>query len=133
LGESGLVRHTQCAVRIAHALFNITPFDDIDKDVIISALLLHDGLKSGFEYSGNTVHEHPNLMGDFIFNIKFNNIISDNIRLLISKAVKSHMGQWNVSKYSNVALEKPISKVQRFVHMCDYLASRKFLNMDLEE
>ncbi len=132
LGEGGLVRHTQCAVRIAHSLFTITPFEDTDKDIIISALLLHDGLKSGFENSGNTVHEHPNLMGEFIMSDRFDGIVSTPIRIAISYAIKSHMGQWNVNKYSKVILDKPITKIERFVHMCDYLASRKFLNMDLE-
>jgi hypothetical protein len=133
LGEGGLVRHTQCAVMIADSLFTITPFERIEKDIIISSLLLHDGLKSGLKQEKHTVHEHPNLMGDFIMDKRFNGIIMDNIRLEISKAIRSHMGQWNENKYSNIVLDKPISKIQRFVHMCDYLASRKFLNMDLGE
>ena len=33
----------------------------------------------------------------------------------------------NVTALSAV-LPKPINKYQRFVHMCDFLASRKFLN-----
>lgn len=132
LGEGGLVRHVKCAVRIAESLFTITPFEARERDIIISALLLHDGMKSGKVNTGNTVHEHPNLITEFIMNSKFDNVVDIMTRISISNAIMSHMGQWNVSKYSDIVLEKPQTKVQRFVHMCDYLASRKFLNMDLE-
>ena len=35
------------------------------------------------------------------------------------------MGEWNESKRSSVVLPKPETDIQKFVHMCDYLASRK--------
>lgn len=52
LGEGGLVRHTKAAVGIAKELIRAElPFadilDDLDTDIIYSALLLHDGLKCG--------------------------------------------------------------------------------------
>ncbi|KOC40970.1 hypothetical protein ADU86_13680, partial [Clostridium botulinum] len=57
LGEGGLVRHTKGAVKIALELFNnhtVQDFTSIQKDIIISALLLHDGCKSGIEKSRYT-------------------------------------------------------------------------------
>lgn len=35
------------------------------------------------------------------------------------------MGQWNVNLYSKTILPKPKTATQKFVHLCDYLASRK--------
>ena len=56
----------------------------------------------------------------------------DDIRLLCS-LIESHMGQWNKDNYTNKEiLPKPVTKLQRFVHMCDYLASRKFLDVQFE-
>ena len=46
--------------------------------------------------------------------------------------ISSHMGPWNTNNYSNTILPKPNTSHQRFVHMCDYLASRKFLNVEFE-
>src|SRR5574344_1060476 len=44
----GLLKHTKVAVRIAYELFNIEDrFTDEDKDLIIMALVLHDGCKLG--------------------------------------------------------------------------------------
>ena len=58
LGDGGLLRHTKAAVRIAHELLinpSITNFTDDEKDLIIMALTLHDGLKSGLEKSEYTL------------------------------------------------------------------------------
>lgn len=44
---------------------------------------------------------------------------------VISRLIASHMGQWNRAFNSNVTLPKPKSDIQQFVHLCDYLASRK--------
>ena len=35
------------------------------------------------------------------------------------------MGEWNENKRSSTVLPKPETDIQKFVHMCDYLASRK--------
>ena len=42
------------------------------------------------------------------------------------------MGPWNTSNYSDVILPKPLMRHQRFIHMCDYLASRKFLDVKFD-
>lgn len=43
----------------------------------------------------------------------------------IACLIASHMGQWNVNLYSKTILPKPKTATQKFVHLCDYLASRK--------
>ena len=43
------------------------------------------------------------------------------------------MGQWNVDYNGNEVLPKPHNKYQRFVHMCDFLASKKFLEVEFDE
>jgi hypothetical protein len=44
---------------------------------------------------------------------------------MVSNAIASHMGEWNTNKRSSTTLPKPSDKIGKFVHMCDYLASRK--------
>ena len=51
----------------------------------------------------------------------------------IAELIACHMGKWNTNKYSQTELPKPITKLQKFVHMCDYLASRKFLNIKFND
>ena len=43
------------------------------------------------------------------------------------------MGQWNTDFNGNEVLQKPKTKYQRFVHMCDYLAAQKFININFDE
>ena len=51
---------------------------------------------------------------------------NDEIKLLMD-VIKTHMGAWTKDYQGNEVLEKPKTKYQTFVHMCDYLASRKCL------
>ena len=42
------------------------------------------------------------------------------------------MGIFNTSSYSDVVLPLPKTAMQKFVHMCDDLASKKFINVEFE-
>ena len=128
--EHGLVKHTKVAVRIAYDLFLINDsFSDDEKDLIIMALIMHDGLKKGIEEEEYTRFDHPLLVPELIMknanNLKMD---IDQVRRICSM-IESHMGKWNTNKYSKVVLPIPVDKYQRFVHMCDYLASRNYLNV----
>ena len=121
LGEGGLVRHVKAAVRFAHHLFVINDFTDKEQDYIIAALLLHDVLKHGKDGDeGRTVFKHPILAADYI-----RENTTGEYAEVVSSLVATHMGQWTTSKYSSVVLQAPETRLQKFVHECDYLASRK--------
>ena len=69
--KNGLLKHTKAAVRIAHDLFDtVNNFTDNDKDLIIIALTLHDGVKSGMEHSQYTKFDHPLLASKLIMENK---------------------------------------------------------------
>ena len=127
---SGLVKHTKAAVRIAYDLFEtVNNFTDEDKDLIIMALVLHDGLKKGIVEEKYVRFDHPLLVSKLIMeNAKNLNMDTDDVRKLCS-LIESHMGKWNTDKYNKAILPLPINEMQRFVHRCDYLASRSYLNI----
>ncbi len=126
LNDGGLVRHTQCAVRILSELFALDMFRSLveDRDYAIAALILHDGLKSGNPKQAYTVHEHPLLVSNFIMRLCKTKEDSD-IAAKICPLIESHMGQWTTNKYSKITLPKPETHLQKVVHLADYLASRK--------
>ncbi len=135
LGEGGLLRHTKAAVRIAKELFNdsaLNNFTDDEKDLIIMALTLHDGLKSGLTKSEYTLFEHPILMSNYIKENKNDLELTDEELDLVCRCIATHMGPWTTNYKGEEVLECPKDKYQRFVHMCDYLASRKFLEVKFE-
>ena len=136
LGEHGLVRHVKAAMRILEEMFRDSVFGEYDEhtqDLMRMALLLHDGFKSGLEYSGDTVREHPVLMSNFIKENKDKLFISDEDAEFVSGLILSHMGPWNTDKDGNVIMPKPATPEQRLIHECDYFASRNFLEVFFDE
>lgn len=128
VGNEGLYRHVKAAVSIAKMLFNIHDFTPIEKDIIIASLILHDGWKQGLDGSGGkTLHAHPVIATEVLFeNIELDNSDKKGLALeTICSNIASHMGQWNTSDRDSTVLPLPITPTQKFVHMCDYLASRK--------
>jgi hypothetical protein len=51
----------------------------------------------------------------------------------IAHCIESHMGSWNTDRKSKTVLPKPMDEYQQFVHLADYLASRKDLTMAFDE
>ena len=49
--------------------------------------------------------------------------------ITVVRLINSHMWLWNTDKNSNVVLPIPVDYDEKFVHACDYLASRNFLNI----
>ncbi|MGM9834995.1 MAG: HD domain-containing protein [Bacilli bacterium] len=132
-GEGGLLRHTKAVVKIATELFGIYKFDNHKKDLIIMACVMHDSLKKGMEEAKYTLWEHPILASDFIRNNKSELLLSDEDIEFVCGCIASHMGRFNVSNYSDIVLPLPKTPEQKFVHMCDYLASRKVININFDE
>ncbi len=133
LGEGGLVRHVKVAVRFAKELLDNpligNKYTDNEKDVMIMALILHDGLKSGLTHNRYTQANHPTLIKNFVNDHKNDIELSNNELDLFSHVVESHMGIWNKDYEGNEILPIPKTKYENFVHMCDYLSSKKFLDV----
>lgn len=129
LGEGGLLRHTKAAVRIGFELLNDDCIGDKytsdEKDLMLMGIMLHDGLKSGVEHSKYTKFDHPILMANYIMDNMDNLSLEDEELELVCSVIRTHMGPWTKDYDGNEVLEKPKTKYQNFVHMCDYLASRK--------
>ena len=136
LGEGGLVRHTKVAVRIAYEIIKTQSignvFTDDEKDLILISLMLHDGLKEGFPKEKYTKFDHPILAANFVKDkANLTELTSEEVKL-ISTNISSHMGEWKKSDYSDITIPLPKNKYQKMVHMCDLLASRKFINVEFD-
>ncbi len=137
LGDGGLVRHTKVAVKIANELVNSKVIGDVftadEKDLIIFSLLLHDGLKEGVVKEKYTRFDHPLLIANFIKENKDKTTLKDEEVEMLSSIVAAHMGEYNTNPYSDVVLPLPKNKFEKMVHMCDLLASRKFLDVKFDK
>jgi HD superfamily phosphodiesterase len=136
LGDGGLIRHTKGLLRIMNHMLNLEQYSfflDREKDLIRVAGLLHDSWKHGDKGSGFTVHEHPKIAAEYTLNFCNNNEIPLEEMKFVSNCIESHMGQWATSKRSSVELPKPSSESEKLLHLCDYLASRKDIEILFDE
>lgn len=137
-GSGGLVRHTKAAVKIAHELLSLeqyqAQFGDETIDCMLAALILHDGWKHGTDGSKYTVAEHPAVVADWIKNTpELKDLLDPGHLDMICSCLASHMGQWNTDyKTKREILPKPVTPTEQFVHLCDYLASRKYLTFEFD-
>ena len=128
-GKGGLLRHTKAAVRIGYELLSNPIIGDKytnrEKDLMLMGLLLHDGLKLGLPKEKYTRFDHPILMANYIKDNAKDLPLDDKEITFLQDVIKTHMGIWTTDYNGEEVLEKPKTKYQNFVHMCDYLASRK--------
>lgn len=133
LGELGLARHTLALCRFMNHMFSVdcikNQFSSRERDLMRIAGMMHDSRKSGsqedYERSKWTKFDHPLLAAEAVRNVD-NLIIPPDEVETIATAIESHMGQWNVdSRHPDIVLPLPKNKYQIMLHVCDYLASRK--------
>ncbi len=136
-GDGGLLRHTKAAVRIGYELLSDLSigkkYTSREKDLMLMALLLHDGFKKGLVEERYTRFDHPLIASKVILDNYEKVGLSLEDATFISDAIKTHMGDYTVDYNGNEVLEKPHTKYQNFVHMCDFLASRKCLLVPFNE
>lgn len=137
-GFGGLVYHTRSVAKVANYLVNLQQYksklNEVEKDCVICAALLHDCLKHDWENkTGFSVHQHPVLAAEFVkTDSRLDEIVNDEIRTMIGDAVASHSGEWTTSKRSKVVLPSPQNLVQELVHLSDYMASRSDIHILFE-
>lgn len=156
--EGGLMRHIKAAVGIAHCMIENDIFTNMvmskeDKeaedftekrqaysDIAYASLILHDCKKPDDTPKHSTRFDHPLLAAKLFKEVAKNYITQDNMGYMqfvitgIYRCIASHMGQYCTAPYAKgVVLPKPNSGIEHFVHIADYLASRRFLTFEFDK
>ena len=136
LGEGGLLRNSKAAMRIGYDLLSDPciggKYTSKEKDLLLMSLLVHDGIKYGIPEEKYTRFDHPILMANFIKEKHKEFHLSKEDAEFMADVIKTHMGSWTKDYNGIEVLEPPKTKYQNFVHMCDFLASRKILNVEFD-
>ena len=138
-GNGGLLRHSLATMVVGEDLMRdevLCP-EDVRKnsDLVLMALILHDGCKRGYPNEmSHTVFDHPLQMARFLelHRCKYPCLSSEEI-VFLKSAIETHMGPWTNDRDGNKVLSAPSTDVQKFVHLCDYIASRKGIEFDFPE
>ena len=154
LGNGGLTRHVKSVVSIAHDLMKTDIFinfmfdfpEEIDieqlikyKDIVYASTIIHDCCKPDDSPSHYTKFDHPLLASELFkkcavpYINKSNNAYMKEVVTAVYNCVASHMGEWNTANYAKgIVLPKPSNKLEEWVHMCDYLGSRKYIEFNFD-
>lgn len=134
-GKHGTVIHTKLMFKFALDLFQLYNFDETQKDCILAAIILHDSIKQTSSSNGYTVHEHPILAANFFYRVYecSEKTIEDKYIKSICGMIESHMGKWITNRYSKFVLRYPGTEEEKFVHLIDYIASRGYIDINIEE
>jgi len=115
LGEGGCLRHTIAAVKLLNHMLSLAMMQKsctpLQRDKMRAAMIMHDTFKQGDGIEGHTVQGHEIIAAD-AFNAFMGSPSTD-----IGTLISTHMGQWGERKPANLQ--------EFFVHLADYLASRK--------
>lgn len=132
-GES-LVEHTIAAMKVAKELLLLEQNHELKKmeELILFSLLVHDFFKYG---SGDSIGkyqvEHPLMAAEFVARNREELMLSEEQMAQIWFMVAAHMGEWNTDFKKKPVLPKPKTEPEKFVHLCDYLASRTFIKIEV--
>lgn len=143
LKNGGLCIHTLSTIVFANHLFPLYKFNQLEQDLIIASLIIHDMAKNGIEIengkvvqeSNYTVAKHPLIICEYVeYLYKNSDEVDDDIIYvfkegywdIVKSNVQSHMGIWNTDyKTKEEILPKPVTQMEKFVNLCDYLGSRR--------
>lgn len=137
-GKGGLLRHCKAAMRIGYDMFDnkvLSPdVDTLHKDLILASIFVHDGLKLGNPQENSTRWDHPVLMQKFLLENedKIPSLTHDEL-VFMGDIISTHMGPWTVDRFGKEVLQAPKTEIQKFVHLCDYISSRKAVNFEFDD
>lgn len=125
-GYEGLLRHVKRCVYVAEQLLRNNIYQKLvpHHDTIIAALILHDCKKYGDNNSKWSLKNHAELAAYWIADMQYDKL-NEITRKEIAQLVLTHMGQWGRVVPSN--------SLEKFVHLCDYIASLKELEREVED
>ena len=126
----GLFIHSMAVAQFVSYMLELEQYKEQftpeERDGIKLGAFCHDGNKHGKESHGHTIFSHPLVMAETIREYKAQNIANENIIDFIASIVETHMGEFNTNKREpNTILPKPTTLAQQLLHLADYLASRK--------
>lgn len=136
LGQGGLLRHTQAVVYMANELCRSEDITGEERDAVIAACLLHDIVKYGLLKGKHTTQDHD-YVGAYFINAQAKKMNLEDTPMLkeILGGIAWHMGIWS-KRFNGQAVKKypdDFTRVERIVHLADYIASRKELMFNFLE
>lgn len=127
LGEAGLVRHVLATIYFAKELYTCYNCTKHEKDIILSACILHD--------IGKAMYEPHDIVAATALRYMYKGDYQPVFAAIY--AVRWHNGKWSTgatdcerSERGEVAFPDSFTRTSQVVHIADYISSRKRVRLD---
>ena len=128
LGADGTILHTKKVVTLAYELSRGLSCEH-SRDEILSASIIHDLCKQGWNKTGHTHKLHPKLGAELVQAVQeATGILPDKTYNMIRNCVGYHYGPWSSGEW-----KKPLDDFtpeELVVYLSDYVASKRCLTVD---
>jgi len=125
LGEWGNLLHVKRGVEIGMALAEAEDLGSLERDYLVSALLIHDIGKYGVDGKEEKINpKHPMLVREILRDVRTEGL--EHGATVIFGIAVTHMGRFSV--YGRM----PWTRLERLGHYADYLASREYMTIEVK-
>lgn len=130
LAPDGTLIHMKKIVAMAYTM--VRAFDcENNRDLVLSACLIHDLRKQGKTSYGHTVKDHPNHAAELVVEIQeATKLLTDYQFNIIKNCVGYHYGPWGVDQWYKEV--KDFTPEELSVFISDYVVSKRFIHTDYE-
>jgi len=128
LGPDGTILHTKKVFTLAYELCRGLGCEH-NRDLILSACIIHDLRKQGLIKSGHTTKNHPDLAAQLVDEVQRDTqILPDDWYEAIRNMVGYHYGLWSSGKWLKDISEYTLEEL--CVYISDYVASKRCVEID---
>lgn len=120
-GYGGLVRHTKAVCLILEDTLRLWDFTEEEEDFARVATLFHDCVKYGMETFDKSKYKFHAENAAALVAEEWKNAFGTDCPECLINAMCRHMGRWGA--------DKPQTDFDYAVHLADYFASRKFIDI----
>lgn len=128
-GIGGNVRHSILVLKAADCFmrgFSAFDEDDVGREAVLAAAILHDICKYENKDAKHTSLDHPLKAADLILDVAAKKKIDLSLAEVVAGIVRSHMGRWNKGSFDkSVMMPVPDTLQQRVLHFSDLIAANK--------
>jgi hypothetical protein len=130
LSWDGTVIHTKKVFNIAYTLSRGLDIE-YNRDLVLSACIIHDLVKKGWNGGQWTQKNHPLLAAELVEKIQNETeLLTDEEFNIIKNSVYYHYGPWTTKSRAKPMTEYTLEEL--CVYISDYVASKRFLHVEYE-
>ncbi len=128
LGPDGTMLHTKKVFTLAYELCRGLGCEN-NRDMILSACIIHDLRKQGLYKTGHTTKNHPDLGAKLVDEVQEGTqILNEESHNIIKNCVGFHYGPWSVNPWKKSL--NNYTPEELCIYISDYVSSKRFVEID---